>query len=67
MGPFMVEAVHKGIEARLLLQDVRRGGAGRFRFEGEVHPLVPAVLLGMSRRDALEANAEPQPPDGELA
>jgi hypothetical protein len=32
-----------------------------------MHPLVPAVLLGMPGGNALEADAEPQPPDCELA
>ena len=35
--------------------------------EREVHPLVPAILLGMARRNPLQANAEPQPPHGEFA
>ncbi len=32
-----------------------------------MHPLVPAVLLGMARRDAFDANTKPQPPHGEFA
>ena len=37
--------VDEGVEARLLLQDVRRGRLGRFLLQREMHPLVPAVLL----------------------
>ena len=29
--------------------------------------LVPAILLGMARRNPLEADAEAEPPDGQLA
>jgi hypothetical protein len=32
-----------------------------------VHALVSAVLLGMAGRNPFDPNAEPQPPDGELA
>jgi hypothetical protein len=32
-----------------------------------VHALVPAVLLGMSRLDALDLDAQAQPPDRQLA
>jgi hypothetical protein len=37
----------EGVKPRLLLQDVRRGRLGRFLLERQVHPLVPAVLLGI--------------------
>ena len=40
---------------------------GGLRFQRQMHPFMSAVLLGVARRDALEGNAEPQPPDGELA
>jgi hypothetical protein len=32
-----------------------------------MHPLVPAVLLGLARLDALDPNAEPQPPHRQFA
>ena len=59
--------MHEGIEPPLLLQHVGGGGAGGFGFERQVHALMAAVLFGVARRDALEPNAEPQPPDREFA
>ena len=62
MRPLLVVALDERIEPRLLLQHV---GCGRFRglrLEGQVHPLMPAVLLGMARRDALDLDAQAQPP-----
>jgi hypothetical protein len=40
------------------------GGLG---FQRQVHALVAAVLLGMSRGNSFELNAEAQPPDRQLA
>lgn len=42
-------------------------GPGGLGFQGEMHAFVAAVLPGMAWRDALEPNAEGQPPDRELA
>src|SRR3981081_600824 len=39
---------------------------GGLLLEGEVHALVTAVLLRMSRLDAFDRNAEAKPPDREL-
>jgi hypothetical protein len=44
-GRSLVEALDKGIEAHLLLQDVRSGGLGRFLLQRQVHAFVPTVLL----------------------
>src|SRR5579872_4566422 len=53
MGPIAVEVFDEVIERGLL-------------FEGEVHAFMPAVLLGMARFDALDADAQSQPPDRKL-
>ena len=58
--PLLVEE-HEVVEARLLLQGIGRGGRGGFLLEREVHPLVTAVLFGVSGPDAFELDAEPQP------
>ena len=43
------------------------GGRVASVFKREVQALVPAILLGMARRNPLEADAEAEPPDGQLA
>ena len=45
MRPLPVELLDEGIEARLLLQDVGRGRLGGFLLQGQMHALVPPVLL----------------------
>src|SRR5829696_892311 len=67
MGPLAVVLVDTGGEARLLLEDVGRGGLGRLAFEREMHPFVAAVLLRTAGLRPLEVDAQPEPPDGELA
>ena len=64
--PFDIELADEGIEARLLLQGVDAGRPCGLRLEGEVHALMAAVLLRMAGLDALDGDAEPEPPDGEL-
>ena len=59
MGSLLVIAMHKRIEARLLLQKVGDGGAGRFLFQRQVHALVAPILFWVPRRNALQADAEP--------
>jgi hypothetical protein len=44
------------IEAALLLQEVEGCRLGSFLLQGEVHALVPAVLLRVARLDALDAD-----------
>ena len=61
MRPDVVELVDEGVEALLLLEQVRSRRTGRLELERAVHPLVPAILLGMGRPDALELDPEPQP------
>jgi hypothetical protein len=50
-----------------VLEHVGRRRTRRLGLQREVQPLVPAVLLRMARRDALQGNPEPKPPDRELA
>jgi hypothetical protein len=47
----------EAIEARLLLEQIRCGRVGGLLFQGEMHALVAAVLLGMARANALNADA----------
>ena len=67
MGPFLVEALDEVIEAGLLSQEVGGRGLGGFGLEGQMHPLVAAVLFGMPGLDALNVDPEAQPPHGEPA
>ena len=39
----------------------------RFGFQGEMHPLVAAVLFGMPRGNPLEPNAQAESPDRQFA
>ena len=66
MGSLVVELADERIEARLLLQAVHSGWSGRFLLERQVHALVPAVLLRMAGLDALDGDAQAQPPYGQL-
>ena len=61
----VVELLAEAVEAPLLLQAVlRRRPGGRF-LQREVHALVGTVLLRAPRLDALDADAEPEPPKRE--
>jgi hypothetical protein len=66
VGSFGIELVSEGVEAGLLLETVETWWPGCFGLQREVHALVAAVLLGLAGLDALDGNAEPEPPDGEL-
>jgi hypothetical protein len=61
-----IELLDEGIEAGLLLQAVHAGWAGRFLLQREMQALMAAVLLRAAGLDALDRDAEPQPPDGQL-
>ena len=61
-----VELLEEVVEAGLLLQAVHAGRPGCFLLQGEVHALVTAVLLRMARFDALDGDAEAEPPDRQL-
>jgi hypothetical protein len=60
-----VELRHEGVEARLLAEAVGGGRACGLPLEGEMHALGAAVLLRLAGGDALDGDAEPEPPDRE--
>jgi hypothetical protein len=55
------------VEARLLLKGICSSWFGSFFFQSGMHTFMTAILLGMARFDALDANAQAQPPDCEFA
>jgi hypothetical protein len=63
---FLVEFFYELVEAGLLLQAVHAGRPGGLFLEREMHALVTPVLLGISRLDPLDGDAESQPPDREF-
>ena len=64
---FVVEDLDELVEAGLLLQEIWSRRFGGFFFQGQMHALMTAILLRMARLDAFDADAEAQPPHGELA
>lgn len=66
MRAFGIEFANEIVEACLLLQAVHAGRAGCFLFQGEMHPFVASVLLGMAGLDALDGDAGAEPPDRQL-
>ena len=66
MRALVVVLVDKRIETGLLLEDVGAGGFRRGLLKGEMHSLMPSILLGMAGLDPLESDAESQPPHGEF-
>src|SRR5215469_13303898 len=64
--PFGIEFLNKGVEAGLLLETVHCGRSGCLFLQRQMHALVAAVLLWVARLDALDGDAEPQPPHREF-
>jgi hypothetical protein len=64
---FLVEDLDEVVEASLLLQEVASRRFSGFFLQGEMHAFVTAILLGMAGLNAFDANAQAEPPDGELA
>ena len=67
MWSFLVEDLDELLEARLLLKEIRGRRFGSLFFQSEMHAFMPAVLLRMAGFDALNADAQPEPPDREFA
>ena len=65
MGPFGIELGDEVVEAGLLLEAVHAWRTGCFFLESEVHALVASVLLRVAWLDALDGDAEAEPPDRE--
>src|ERR1700751_1647629 len=64
--PFGVEFPDKVVETGLLLQAVHSGRSGCLFLQREMHALVAAVLLRVARPDALDGDAEAEPPHREF-
>jgi hypothetical protein len=60
---FIVVAFDEVIELRLLLQEVLAGRLGGLELQRPMHAFVAAILLRVARLDALDLDAEPEPPD----
>jgi len=56
--PLLVVHPDEVVEALLLLEAVEGGGLGGLLFQGQVDALVAAVLFGVARLDALQADAK---------
>ncbi len=63
VGAFGIELAHEGIELGLLLQAVHCWWPSGLLLQGQVHALMAAVLLRTAGLDALDGDAEAQPPD----
>jgi hypothetical protein len=59
---FVVELLDEDIELSLLLKQIGAGWPCGFFLEGQVHALVTAILLRMTRPNAFNADAQTQPP-----
>ena len=57
MGSFLIEFLQEGVELGLLLQEVGARRAGGFFLQGEMHALMPAILLGMAGTNPLNRDA----------
>ena len=67
MGALEIVLLDKGIELALLGRERRLHRLDRRFLERPVHPFMASVLSGLARTDALGADAELNPPLGELA
>ena len=65
MRALVIKLFQEGIKLGLLLEQIRAGWACGFLFQGQVHALMPTVLLRMTRPDAFDTDAQAQPPHRE--
>src|SRR6185312_9023949 len=63
----MVKLADESIKLGLLLKEVGASRARRFDFQGSMHAFVTAVLLRMAGLNALDGDAEAEPPNGKPA
>ena len=63
MGTVVVEVLAEAVEADLLPARTRGRRFGRLGLQGPMHALVPPVLLGLARLDALQRDAGLDPAD----
>jgi hypothetical protein len=65
MRSVVVVVLHEAVEGLLLAAEVDLWRIHRRFAERAMHPLVAAILLGMSWLDSIRNNAELDPPRGE--
>ena len=66
MWPFGIEFLDKVVETGLLLQTVDSGRSSGFFLQRQMHTFMAAVLLRVARLDALDGDAEAEPPHREF-
>src|ERR1700730_8232728 len=64
--PLVIVAIDEVVELGLLLQEVFPSRFSGLQLQRQMHALMAAVLLRAAWFDALDLDAEPEPPDGEL-
>src|SRR5260370_19651285 len=67
VSKLVVEDLDELVEPSLLLQKIGSRRLGGFCLQGQMHALMAAVLLRMTRLDPFNANTEPEPPDRKFA
>ena len=67
MWALIVVLVDEIVEFGLLLQKIARGWSGGGLFEGQMHPFMATVLLRVAWLDALDLDAQAQPPHRQAA
>jgi hypothetical protein len=65
--PLVVVAFDEVVEFGLLLEEVGASGLCGLELQGQVHAFMAAVLLRATWLDALDLDAEPEPPDRQPA